>query len=38
MRTSIRKLPQRAQDAAQKMPKDRQIKLMLAGQLADTGK
>ena len=27
-----------AQDAAQKMPKDRQIKLMLAGQLADTGK
>ncbi|HVJ08045.1 MAG TPA: tetratricopeptide repeat protein [Acidisarcina sp.] len=27
-----------AQDAAQKLPKDRQIKLMLAGQLADSGK
>lgn len=27
-----------AQEAAQKLPKDRQIKLMLAGQLADTGK
>lgn len=27
-----------AQEAVQKMPKDRQIKLMLAGQLADTGK
>jgi len=27
-----------AEDAAKKLPKDRQIKLMLAGQLADTGK